>query len=150
LISLPHLFNPSSQIRIQVKSCFWPASLIGFHFIGNPADKAGPFAEACFEERYGRRRQSWQKTLRPLWQKNPVILSKFSLRLLCLFAANIYLLIRVHSWLIFFATFVPFRGKYISVNSCSFVANSLFVLCGHISFVTSLLNPFMLLCSYVL
>jgi hypothetical protein len=26
-----------------------------------PADKAGPFAEACFEERYGRKRQSWQK-----------------------------------------------------------------------------------------
>jgi len=37
---------------------FQPASLMGSHSIGNPADKAGSFAEACFEERQGQRRQS--------------------------------------------------------------------------------------------
>jgi len=59
---------------------------MGFHFIANPADKAGPFAEAHFVERLGRRRQSWQKTsalsaLSAVKRSppNPVILSKFSL-----------------------------------------------------------------------
>ena len=33
---------------------FYSWLLMESHFLGNPADKAGPFTETCFEQSYGR------------------------------------------------------------------------------------------------